>query len=58
VYFWYAAPPAPPVPGTVSIYIEPHQVRSASSRNDSYKHPGRGLPSYQTEWMDALAFGN
>ena len=54
VFVWYPTPTAT----TVKLYMEPHQVRTQSGRYDTYKHPGRGLPSYQTEWMDALLFGN
>ena len=54
VFVWYPTPTTT----TIKLYMEPHQVRTQSGRNDTYKHPGRGLPSYQTEWMDALLFGN
>jgi len=45
----------PPVPGNEVEYFEPHQCRSPSGRaSNIYRHPGRGLPRYQTAWMDSL----
>jgi len=34
--------------------LRPFQPRSKVGRSDYYKHPGRGMPRYMTEWMDSL----
>ena len=55
VFIWYKDPGSPPVGPT--LYFEPHQVRSPVGRSsDLFRHAGRGLPSYQTTWMDSLLF--
>jgi hypothetical protein len=56
VFFcYYANSPLPSNPG---LYFEPHQLRSVSGRaSNLFRHAGRGLPNYQTEWMDSLIYG-
>jgi hypothetical protein len=34
--------------------LTPFKPRSPVGRSDYYKHPGRGMPRYMTEWMDSL----
>lgn len=42
-------------PGAEVEYFEPHQLRSPSGRaSNIFRHVGRGLPNYQTAWMDSL----
>ena len=44
----------PIYPLTLNPDLTPFKPRSPVGRSDYYKHTGRGMPRYMTEWMDSL----